>query len=681
MDDVGIDQMAGFGYGGVTPPQLPNIDTVADAGVRFRNTWAMPECSPSRATLMTGRYPLRTGVYPAIGPDDLANSQVSPYEATLPKLLKQAGYQSGLFGKFHLAGPENNPDGNFTPAVLGWDYFYGWVAGVPASVDSSAGGVADHGTYTCGFVPTRAAGGANEGACYFADNTCQPMQHQGAHANAPGLQCLDAGGIFVPEQSCGTPPAGLNFERQNAYYVSPLVVIDQGQMEEVPLTDPRARGYRTRIETDAAIEWIQRQSGGNSPWMATVSYTAAHTPLQQPPADLLPNAQAAVTDALNCTAPLQSRTLQNLMTEALDEEFGRLLTETGLANRTADGKLTYDPAVSNTVIVVLGDNGTLGLTVKQPFNSGRAKGTSYQTGVWVPLQVSGPQVNQPQRHVEHMVNVADLFELFAELAGIDAHQSVPRTIDSAPMLAYLTDPDQGSLRTINFTTAGYGQQADGARNGPCVVSNACTQIPLNKGVCEDNLGTWWGPGYSDDSVIDNGGQGYASCCAVNQARYGEGLPLVDIQPQESTAIRDDTFKLVQNQFQHYDPATDSCGVVFEEEFYRVDQAVPAPRLDNANSNLLLAQLTPEEQTAYDTLQDRLAQLLASAPDCPGDGNLDGVVNAEDVANWRQLAMDWGLSSVYDLKIDGVHDGLTNHRDGQVLQEHLGLECPRQPSVS
>src|SRR5690606_39140376 len=70
MDDVGIDQMKVFGYGGAVGPDLPNIDAVAHAGVRFRNTWSMPECSPGRASFFVGRYPHRTGIYQAIGPND-----------------------------------------------------------------------------------------------------------------------------------------------------------------------------------------------------------------------------------------------------------------------------------------------------------------------------------------------------------------------------------------------------------------------------------------------------------------------------------------------------------------------------------------------------------------------------------------------------------------------------------
>jgi Sulfatase len=47
MDDVGIDQMKSFGYGGITAPVMTNIDQIAANGVRFRNNWSMPACTPS----------------------------------------------------------------------------------------------------------------------------------------------------------------------------------------------------------------------------------------------------------------------------------------------------------------------------------------------------------------------------------------------------------------------------------------------------------------------------------------------------------------------------------------------------------------------------------------------------------------------------------------------------------
>lgn len=45
MDDVGIDQLTNMGYGGVEAPSVPGLDAIAAGGVRFRNTWSMPECS------------------------------------------------------------------------------------------------------------------------------------------------------------------------------------------------------------------------------------------------------------------------------------------------------------------------------------------------------------------------------------------------------------------------------------------------------------------------------------------------------------------------------------------------------------------------------------------------------------------------------------------------------------
>jgi hypothetical protein len=684
MDDVGIDQMASFGYGGATAPPMPNMNAVAAAGIRFRNTWSMPECSPGRASFFVGRYPFRTNIYQAIGPNDLANSQVSPYDVTVPKLLKQANYESAMFGKFHLGGPENNEAGASTPSALGWDYFYGWIGGLPGSIDTTAGGVASRKAYSCGFVSGAAAA---SGACYHADHSCGNVSRASASQDAAGLQCLAAGGIFVPNQACGAAaPAGLDFNRENAFYVSPLVIIQNGKMEEVPLSDPRARGYRTRIEADAAIDWIKARATSTRPWMATVSFSAAHTPLQQPPRELIPVSGRTATDALDCSSTVDGRVIQNQMTEAMDSEFGRILVETGLAKRNADGSLAYDPKASNTVIVIVGDNGTLGYSVKLPFSGSLAKGTAYQTGVWDPLIVAGPPVASPNREVDHMVNMVDLFQFFGELAGIDVHKAVPRTLDSAPLLPYLSDPGQASLRSINFTMGGYNIQANGGRNGPCVMNaTSCTQIPVSKSVCEDNQGVWWGPGYDDPSVVDNGGAGYQGCAQVNQALYkssGGTASQVTVLPEISTAIRNANYKLIQNTIQHYDPATDSISTLTSNEFYQVDQAAPTPKLEDPDSNDLLKSppLTAEAQAAYGTLQAKLSDILASEPGCPGDGNKDGVVDAQDVSEWQRLAKDWGLSSVYDFLVNGVFDGKTDATDGQIVQANLGKSCPKSHGV-
>ena len=679
MDDVGVDQMASFGYGGHEAPAMPSIDTIAGAGVRFRNAWSMPECSPGRSTLMTGRYPLRNNVFQAIGPRDLANSQIDPYEVTVAKMLAGAGYESAMFGKFHLAGPENNAAGNGTPAQLGWDHFYGWTGGLPGSIDTTAGGVKPAGTYSCGFVPGGdAPDGADAGACYRpeagGETSCMEIVGADAAGDPPGLQCLARGGVLVPDATCeATPPAGLVFDRENAHYVSPLVVNRDGAVEEAELRDLRGRGFRSTIEVDAAIGWIRARAGAKKPWMATLSFSSPHTPLQPPPGHLLHSGIGSKLTA-DCADPINQRRLADSMIEALDTELGRLLVETGIATHADDGSLIYDPRASDTLVVIVGDNGSFGPTVKLPFDPLRAKGSAYQTGVWVPLIVSGPMVEAPGRSVEHMVNATDVFRLFAEAAGVDVARAVPRGIDGRPLMPYLTNPAQERIRDFNFAQGGLNLQANGSVNGPCVFNgDSCSHTPTSKSVCEDNGGVWWGPGADHPDVLE---PDLEQCWQVNRAiyQYDEAsyeANRIEMAPTVYQAVRDESFKLVRNWALDFDVASGAGKGVETEELYRIDQSTPTPMLDRAGANLLKHPLTPEAKRHYDALAAELASVLASQPSCPGDGNGDGTVDERDLDEHARISADWGESSVYDFNLDGRTDAT----DRAIIEEHLG-PCPR-----
>ncbi len=668
MDDVGIDQMGAFGYGGATPPITPSIDRIAGAGVSFRNAWAMPACTTSRAVFFEGRYPFRTNVYGALGPNDLANSMVSPFEMTVPKVLDERGYESAIFGKFHLGLQEHNPAGIAMPHALGWDHFAGWLdyTGDPSSIDTTAGGVAAPGTWSCGFVGGAAAGGADTGACYMPNGSCEVLTARGTVP--PGRICRDRGGILDPNAACQSPPPDtLDFDTLSGHWVSPYVInYADGRAEEVPPTDPRARTFRATQAVDDAIAWI-RERPANRPWMATVSFASAHTPVMQPPVDEA-SADLDVASGLDCGNVVDQRVLTNLMIESLDTELSRLLVETGLARRTRKGRLVYRPKRTDTMIVLVGDNGSLGNSVKVPFDPTRAKGTAYQTGVWVPMLAAGPLVRRPNRVVSSMVNVADLFELFGEIAGLDVHALVPRPIDSQSMLPYLVNPKQPSIRKTNFTQVGQNIQANGAVNGPCVISTTCTQIPVSKSVCEDNNGVWWGVGADDPSTA--GSAGVERCCNVNAYRAAEGKVQYDIAPDFSAAVRDDVFKVVQNTTWLYVSQDEPCVDTVETEFYEIDEAVPVPLLDRADKELPLDALTPIQQARFDALSAELTALLASAPECTGDGNIDGMVDAQDVGLWAYFAESYGASSWYDVNRDGLTDGA----DRSLVIDNLGV-CP------
>lgn len=679
MDDVGIDQMSLFGFGGIEPPRMPNIDTIAHAGVQFRNAWAMPACSTSRAVFFTGRYPFRTNVLGALGPDDLANAQVSPYEVTVPVLLKDKGYKSGIFGKYHLGLQGKNPFGVEMASSLGWDYFFGWLdeTGDPSSIDRTAGNVAEGEVeYSCGFVPgAHKEGGADFGACYFASEagfSCEELVIE--DGVPPGRACRDSGGILDPSAICKPLPSENiieGFKNLSAHYVSPLFKTnDDGIIVPVPHTNIEARTYRGTVQVDAAIDWINEQPK-HQPWMASVSFSTAHTPVMQPPQELITEDAAGVSN-IECDSSmvLEQRALTNLMIEALDTEFARLLVSIGVARLDKNGNLKYNPNNNDTMIVILGDNGTLGTAVKvPPFDPSRAKGTAYQTGVWVPLIVSGPMVKKPDRVVPHMVNIADLYQLFGEIADIDVHASVPRTLDSETMMPYLTNPKQEAIREYNFTQVGPNAQAGGPGivNGPCTINQGCTQIPVTKTVCNDNGGMWWG----EDPDVGDEPQQY--CCNVNQYQWEHGKPLFNLQPLNSVAVRNEDFKVVRNSYRG--DATPSangekpnCDINVTDEFYNINET--EPKIDRKFLNLfeLQPELTPHQLANYIDLTEQLLHILTSETKCLGDGNIDGMVDMLDEVDWAEFAaLSMGNSSWFDFN----HDGMTNEIDLAIIVANQG----------
>lgn len=718
MDDIGIDQISTLGYGGDTPAPTPALDTLAQAGVRFSNIWSMPECSNGRMALLTGRYPFRTNVNEAIAEKDLANSHVSPYDVTVPRMLRQAGYTSGLFGKYHLGGPSNDEVGNGGPGRRGWDYFYGWTGGSPAAIDSTAGGAGPTDKYSCGYVPTvaRAADGegANYGACYVANGRggarCQNKSLASIgeiYGDSPGLTCLNEGGIFVPNAQCQSQaPSNLTFDVQNAYYVSPLVVNRGPLVEEASLTDPRGRAYRSTIEVNAAIKWINAQKGRGAPWMATVSFSAGHTPLQPPPGYLLSQktreklASVMSKDAsgTNCNDPDVQRAVSDAMIEAMDSEFARLLLSTGLAKRSGTGGLAYDPSASNTMIVVIGDNGSFGDVVKAPFDPSRAKSTPYQTGVWVPMVISGPLVSKPNREVPYLTNAVDVFGLFGEMAGLNPHEAAaPRLIDAEPLLSYLRNPNQTAIRKFNFTQGGLNIQPQNGDNGPCVLganqssTGSCSESPFDKQICEENGGVWWGPGLTDSyASATTNGQGVSACWQVNQSIYNSLANKDDYddakvgqEPLHFYAARDVAYKYVNSSWFDYDPS--NPGVATEqvlEELYEVNEAKSAAELkiDKQGEeiySLLNGVVSVDDLQAHDGAPEAFQNLkayseaeFATEPACPGDGNGDGVVNVKDLAGYLGTVSRWTGSSVFDFNYDGV----TNATDKQTILSNIPTFC-------
>ena len=132
-DDLGIADLGC--YGGKEIP-TPNIDSIARNGVRFTDGYvSCPYCSPTRAGLMTGRYQTHFGHEFNPGPAEQAvdNFGLPLTETAMPKRLKDLGYRTGIFGKWHLGYREA-----YRPLNRGFDEFYGFLGGAHSYLNAKA---------------------------------------------------------------------------------------------------------------------------------------------------------------------------------------------------------------------------------------------------------------------------------------------------------------------------------------------------------------------------------------------------------------------------------------------------------------------------------------------------------------------------------------------------------------
>jgi arylsulfatase A-like enzyme len=121
-DDMGY---ADGGFNGCQDIRTPNLDKLAKAGTILESYYVQPVCSPTRSSLMTGRYVTRTGVYSVVRPNAAWGLPLA--ERTLAQALRETGYETAICGKWHLGEFQEG----YRPTQRGFDHQYGlWFGAI-----------------------------------------------------------------------------------------------------------------------------------------------------------------------------------------------------------------------------------------------------------------------------------------------------------------------------------------------------------------------------------------------------------------------------------------------------------------------------------------------------------------------------------------------------------------------
>jgi hypothetical protein len=432
------------------------------------------------------------------------------------------------------------------------------------------------------------------------------------------------------------------------------------------------------VQSNDAADWWNKQSG---PRMLTLSFNAMHTPFQKAPTTLVPDPNDRTS---TCNSLLPQRFLLNSILEGMDVEIGRFLANAGLAQLDSSGRKIKKLDLKNTMVVITGDNGSFGSTVRvaDGFSAGRAKATVYQTGVWVPLIIAGPLVEKPGRSVDDLVNIVDLFHLFGTIAGVNVDEVVPpsRTLDAKPMMPYLTQANAKPIRNTSYTETGAGifTPVPDERSYPCVIASSCNDTQVNTAsLCADNGGVWYGPGGQTEVT---------SCCAVVAQ-----VPGTTIIPPKQYATRNKLYKLVENHntdcSKPLQPGQKGAFPWAEyqttpaTEFYDIKKTSANPI--GMDSDNLLADcpagsdprscLPKDLRSDYDQLENALDKVKSSAKPqsrcvAKGDGNMDLFVNETDISDYK--AFRGKGPSRYDINLDAETDDL----DLEIIKANQGTDC-------
>ena len=381
-DDLGYNDITTFGggvAGGAVP--TPNIDRLAAQGAVFTNAYSgTGTCAPSRAMLMTGRYPTRTGFEFTPTPPGMAQivgmfaedmrdgsglpkptgnldgkgstvefseMGLMPDEVTVAEALKLRGYHNVHIGKWHLGRAEQ-----FRPTAQGFDE-----------------------------------------------------------------SLLMSSGLYLPEDHPDVVNAKLEFDPIDKFLWGILQYAAEFDRAGTPATNDRFEpgGYLTEYWTDEALKAIDANK--NRPFFLYLAHWGPHTPLQATREDY---------EAVGDIEPHRLR-VYAAMIRAVDRSVGRVMD-----------KLEEEGLAENTIIVFSSDNGGAGYLglpeVNDPFRGWKI--TLFEGGIRVPMFIKWPQRIAPGTVIDTPVAHIDVMPTLA--AAADAPLPADRVIDGQNLLPLAT---------------------------------------------------------------------------------------------------------------------------------------------------------------------------------------------------------------------------------------------------
>ena len=426
-DDSGYSDTSPFG----SMINTPNIDLLAENGIRFTNLYNNARCSPTRASLLTGHYPHTVGVGDLCRPTEETKypaymGYLNPAFPTLPELLKETGYHTIMSGKWHLGGENvlNEMEDGFLkpnpteyekwPLQKGFDKFFGLIYGMTGAFEAwpkrpyiEGEKIYDTKSHPGGFYATNA----------FTDFACKYIDEARELDDKPIFLYL---GFTAPHYPIEAPEKYIAKYRQSFNTPEKIDLIRQNRYTQLQNKGLIPANWKLNKEY-ASPEFLEGKYKSDPDYLKEISeYLATYA----------------------------------AMMDLVDENIGRIIK-----------KLKEMGELENTIILYMSDNGPVRSGPGDLFNAPflGMKGSLREGGIKTPLIAYWPEKIAEPGHISNMqIHSFDLLPTFLEIAHINYpkkwNEKNIQPVEGTSFLPALLYPDTTASKEFLFWDL-YGQQA------------------------------------------------------------------------------------------------------------------------------------------------------------------------------------------------------------------------------